>query len=550
MPHFQMRCNLAAAIFPFAAEFSGRTIIVPQYDQNYERTLVSSADTDKDRGIPQAYYLHNVMPTSQGFQSISFDQVIAAMAGAPTDFDNAFTMQDINANRFIWVPSTGKNYVYDGVVGAWASVSPVLPGVLPANVICTVAYINGETYTFYEGYGCFKYNATTKVFDVVTLTGLSTVDIKGITAANGYLIAWTKNSVAWSSTVDPTDFVPSLTTGAGGGSIQDIEGEIVVCLAISDGFIVYCERNAVGAKYTGNIQLPFFFKEVNGSGGLVSPEQVSWTSNLTEHYAWTTVGIQKIDKSNAILVTPEATDFLSSQIFEDFNETTLELTTEYLTSPLYTAVTIVADRYIVLSYGKNRPDFTHALVYDLALKRWGKLKITHRDVFQYNSPNLYGAITYGTLGNTGVTYGGFGLSTYGDLNSRISNSELPKKTLAFLQSDGTVVTVNFNASNAAANGVLMIGKFQLSRSRLITHQTTEVESVAKTVANFKLYLLVTLDGKTFEPIVEVTERPGRKPTALTRRFDKRISGINFSPLLIGAFNLNCMLEEMTMHGDR
>ena len=54
--------------------------------------------------------------------------------------------------------------------------------------------------------------------------------VVGITQSTGYMIAWTKNTVAWSSTIDPTDFVPDSLTGAGGGGVEEVKGAINYCI--------------------------------------------------------------------------------------------------------------------------------------------------------------------------------------------------------------------------------------------------------------------------------------------------------------------------------
>lgn len=553
MARYKLRCNLSAAIFPFASDFEGRTIIVPQYDQNYDKSLAATADTDKDKGIPRVYYMHNCMPTAQGFQAVDYTQQIAAMLGAPTDFDKSFSLQNPDANRFLFSPSAGKNYVFDRRVGTWASVNPLVPGTVDDNVLVTSAYIEGETYIYYSGKGCYKYNATTKAMDAVVLIGLVVADVLGICAGSGYLIAWTENAVAWSSTINPLDFTPDVDTGAGGGNVADIKGAIVVCLPIIGGFCVYCEKNIVGATYTGNIQFPFFFKEVGGSGGLVSPDQVSWQANNNEHYAWTTQGLQKVDKTNAVAAFPDVTDFLAAQIFEDWNSATEQLSTTYLSSQLYVKLTLIGNRYLVISYGVQSPELTHALIYDFSLKRWGKVKVQHRDCFQYNEPNIFGILTYGDLANANWLYGDFGISTYGNLDTRISQVDKPKKSIAFLQADGTVVTVNFDVGNIAALGVLMIGKFQFVRTELLTHQVSEVENARNTAVNFTLKLIHTLDGKTHMPVTAMTQLPvpqGSPASLLTRRYAKELTGVNHTLLFQGAFNLVSVQPEFTRAGQQ
>lgn len=545
MAHTTIRINLSSVIFPFASDLWGRSVIVPQYDQNFDRSLVSSAETEKDRGIPQAFYMHNVMPTEQGYQAIGYETKIVGLAGA-TDFDAAFTLQSPNDARSIFVPAAGKNYIYDATVGVWTSVSALGAGVVPNNVMVTTAFIQGETYIYFANNGCYKYGNTDSPKDLipVILAGLDPTQVLGITAANGYMIAWTVNSIAWSNATVPTDFTPSLITGAGGGGVNDVKGNINFVMSITGGIMIYCERNVVGGTYTGNARFPYVFVEVPGSAGVNSPEQVSWQSNLSEHYVWSTAGLQVLSRSGAKNIYPEATDFLSAKIFEDFDETTLTLKQSFLGSQLNIKVGIVGTRYAVISYGVSAPDYTHALVYDITLKRWGKLRITHRDCFEWPEPNLYGSLTYGQLAN--FTYGQLANVTYGQLNTVLNIEPLVRKQIAFLQADGTVQTVNFDLSEAAADGVLLLGKFQFMRNKRIIHQHTDVETVLNSNA-FNFYIVPTQDGKTLD-----TPVPGfigwiKKAT---RRYLKRLDCFNYSLLCVGAFHMVSIETDFTQGGDR
>jgi hypothetical protein len=543
--HYTMRCNLAAAIFPFATDLWGRSIIVPQYDQNYDRTIVSPSDTDKDKGIPQAFYMHNCMPTSHGFQAVGYTQKLPAMAGAPTDFDAAFPIQNSDLARFIFVPALGKNYIWDQAVGAWASISPIAAGLVPSNVIVTVAQVQSQSYIWYQGIGGYTYNDTTKLLASVALIGLVATAVKGITGATGYLIAWDDTTVVWSSAINVLDFTPSLVTGAGGGSIAEAKGRIICCLPINSGFVVYCEKNIVVAKYSGNIRFPFIFAELPGSAGITSPEQVSWQSNLEEHYAWTTAGVMKVSKSAATPLFPEITDFLSMKFFEDFDEVTRTFSSQKLGTVLNAKVTAIAARFLVFSYGVNYPDYTHALVFDLVLKRWGKLKITHRDCFQWNVPQLYGTITYDQLAAANVLYGDLDQTTYDDFNSSIKIAEEPRGTIAFLQQDGTVKTVDFSLYGSTQSGVLMLGKFQFMRNQRIQHQASEVETLESS-GTFATYIVTSQDGKTLDtPVAAYLQ----KNSAKMRRYLKRKDGANLSLLFIGAFSMVTTLLEFTRGGD-
>lgn len=544
MAHDSIRVNLSSVIFPFETDLWGRSIIVPQYDQNFDRSLVSSAETEKDRGIPQAFYMHNVMPTEQGYQAVGYDTKIAGIGA--TDFDDAFPLQSPNDARSIFVPAAGKNYIYDATVGTWTSVSALAAGAVATDVLVTTAFIQGETYIFFANVGCFKYGNADSPKDLVpvALTGLTVANVKGITAANGYMIAWDSSSLAWSSSTTPTDFTPSLVTGAGGGQVNDVRGNIEFVKPITGGILIYCERNVIGGTYTGNARFPYIFVEVPGSAGIITPQLVSWQANISQHYVWSSAGLQVLSRSGAQNIYPEATDFLSALIFEDFNEQTLAFSTTYLGSPLNIKMALIGTRYVVISYGIGTPDFTHALVYDITLKRWGKLRITHRCCFEWNAPNLYGAVTYGQLAN--FQYGDLANVTYGDLNTVVNIEPQVRKQIAFLQGDGTVKTVNFDLAQTSADGVMVLGKYKFRRNRRIVHQFSDIDNVKNGNA-FQFYILPTNDGKTLLPPVTGFLK---KAAPMTRRYLKRLDAFNYSLLFIGAFHLVTVVTDFTEGGDR
>lgn len=536
-----------ANFFPLATELWGRSIIVPGLDENYERVMVSTADISKDKGIPQSFYMHNCMPTAHGYQAIGWDKVTEALANSG-DFDFTFPIQNVNLNRFIYVPAQGKNYIWNATLGTWTSVSPFPPGLIPFGTLITVAFVQGQSYIYIDGLGCYIYDEVNEILVPQVFTGVNAANIHGICAANGYLIIWNDTAVAWSSTINPLDFSPSLITGAGGGNINDAKGAIVACLPIANGFIVYCKQNAVGAKYSGNINFPFSFYELSGSGGITSPEDVSWQANLGYHYAWTTFGLQQLDLNSAAFVFPEVSDFLSALIYEDFDETSQTFTTTYTTSPLTVKLTVVEDGYLIISYGIAGGPFTYALIYDMNLQRWGKVKVTHVDVYQWNTPNIYGVITWTQL--LGTSWFQLGPTTWNQLFMLQNSPDLVRKTIAFIDQNGKSSLMNFDLSEIEADGVLLLGKYQFQRNKRILHQVSEVE-VVEPGLQFSLTILPTYDGKTFVkglPAVQIPV-PGQDATmAKTKRMAAMIEGQNVSLLFTGAFNLTSVVSDFTSGG--
>ena len=515
--------------------------MVPDQDENFDR--YNAANTTPDKGVPQVFYMHNIMPIAGGFQSVGYIQQLPGMSGH-TDFDTCFNLYTSNQANFLFVPSQGANYVYDGLVGNWASNNPLPAGAVPANVLVTTAYVNGVTYIYYANYGCFTYNDTTQQLVPVTLTGLTAANVIGICAANGYMIAWTTNSVAWSSLSDPTNFIPSVQTGAGGGSVQDAKGTINFCVAIAGGFLVCCQRNIVGASFTNNSSWPYQIVESQGSGGIATIDQIAYQTNLPYMVAMTTAGLQQVSLTSSMPTMPEVSDFLTAQLFEDFSETTLTFTQTFLGSQLAIKLASVSDRFIVLSYGQQAPNFTHAIIYDIGLNRYGKLKLSHRSVFSYNNPAPYGLITYSQLLNTPIS--ALGQITYSQFFTSMQLAVTPKQNLAFMQQDGTIQLIDFELGENSSDGVFIIGKFQFKRGNVLVHHWTDVETV-NAASTFEMYLLPTFDGKDFAAAVPTTMIVNGN---LTRRQAARYTATNISLCIIGAYNLTSLTIDFTVGGSR
>lgn len=554
MAHQWIRANLASAIFPFETDLAGRTVIVAGLDENYSY-LDQLGEPIKDRGIPQVYYMHNCLPTPQGYQSVGYATMIPGIVGSANDFDTIIPLDYISpqVSRFLLAPAAGKNYVHDSATGGWISVNPVAAGTLDENILVTYGYLNGVTYFMYAKYGIFTYTPASPgppAMVAVTPTSLTIANTVGIVAALGYLIAFDENgNFAW--TLNPADFTPSLITGAGGGQVQYCQGKVKFAVPISGGFMIYCERNVVSAQYTGNINFPWTFKEVRGSGGVSQIEDVTFQSNSGYHYAWTTAGMQKLTVDIAAPVFPEVTSFIAGLTYEDFDEATLTFSQKFLNTPLFTELAFVANRWFVLSYGLSNDNYSFALVFDDALQRWGKLKLNHRRCFEWTAPNLYGAVTYGSFAaaNPVVTYGDLWNTTYGQLNTTVNIAEQAEKNLGFLQQDGTVVIVNMDLSEQTADGVLMLGKFQLQRNKFLVHQRTDVNNVE--IGNkFDFYIVPTLDGQNFQTPIKISAAPnlilgGPK----LWRMGAEVTGQNISLLAIGAFNMVSLQMDWMLGGD-
>lgn len=541
MSQITFSANLAADDFPLLSQLQSRTVIVGKIDQDYELDVNAAQKLQKERRLPQAYYAHDVMPSGQGYQSVGYIQKIAKHPTA-ADFRGAFVLRDPLENKTLYSPAGGKNYTWDRNFNEWRSINPLLS--VETNLV-TVAYLNGETYIFYEKIGCFKYNKTTQLYESVVLTGLVVANINGICAAQGFLLAWDDlNFIYRSQPASPLNFTPDSALGSGAGIPEDIRGKIVVVLPIANGYIVYTTANMVAAVFQTNIRYPFNYKEISGSSGVVSADHVSWQDNIGDHYAWTIAGLQKVNKSQAIPIFPEVTDFLIAKIFEDYNTTTDAFEITKLSSQLSTQITVVGSRYVVISFGISDTLFTHAIIYDLAFKRFGKLKIDHIDCFTYVVPNLSGDITWDMFAD--LSWSDIGDTTWAELATQLRTQETPKEILGFLGIDGLVSIVNFDLVQTNNLGVIIFGKYQYVRDRLITLDSVDLENI-DVGANFLLTHLVSLDGKTttFKNNLFLKVSVDGLRTYNTIR--PQNTGKNHTLIGKGTFNLTSM--EMKFHQD-
>lgn len=505
MSQITYRGNLSAASFPFLAENFGRSVIIPQYDNTFNRQIQSAEDTDKDIGIPQIYYCHNVMPHPQGFQSIGY---IPLIPGGLANFKQIEILQDSGDNKvFLGITTLGQFYVSSG--STW-----VFKATFPIGQI-TVAHVSGVSYIYIQGYGCLFYDFAAQVFTGINLIGLTIAGPTGtigICPSGGYLVAWNSTAVAWSSLIDPTDFVPSLVTGAGGGSVEGAKGNITFVVPHLLGFIVYTSANAVAAVASGNTRFPFNFREIVSSGGLGSLTLIAADANSGNHYAYTTDGMQLISTSTAQTVYPEITDFIAGKLFEDFDESTNLFSSVALTSTMQKRINVISSRYLVISYGVT--SLTHALIYDLVQKRYGKVKIPHVDTFEYQLPNV--AVT-----------------------------ETPRQSIGFLQIDGTLQVIDFSVSSVLSNGVLILGKYQFVRPRLLQMDEIALENI-RVGANYSLTLFTALDGKNYTQSTPYLDLAA----GLFRRYKTRAVGINHSLLHKGAFEICSLVLVFNIHGKR
>lgn len=532
----EFRVNTQQAYIPLLSSWVGPNVLQSSArDKQFvvRSNYVGSTQIDKDIGIPMLLYAENVLPTSQGFQSIGFKDKIPPLPGEL--FDSAIPLRMGRENNILLSPSEGKNFVSRN--NYW--ISNALPN--RRSGIVTVAYSTLRSFIFYQRQEAYEYDETTNSIVGVTLNGLDEKNIDGITAANNLVIAWNDTTIFWSSTIDPTDFVPSLSSGAGSENPSPVRGKIVACLPVADGFIIYTTANAVYAAWSGNIRFPWTFTEIKGSAGITNPDHVTYESNYDGHFAWTTDGLQMVTQSGAKMFFPELTDFLTAKKVEEFvgvnkdsqrfyNEASVQFNSQSqdwgsrpakeailqeftLTEQPWIKLALVGSRFLIISYGyRARRVFDYAIVYDLALQRFGKLKISHVDAFHY----------------------------YHQVNETVQ----AKEAIAFLYQDGRVQIADF-ASTANDFGVFIFGKIKDVQGRGL--ELLEYDISIDGPYSVKSFALVSYDDTNHIYPKESMELIKARNYS---RYGCHVSGSSLGLCVTGTFSITSMRFEVNIGGDR
>lgn len=381
-----IKAKLTQAGFPFNfSEIAGTVLAPNSLDQNLQASGEQVA-----LEVPQAYFMQNVLPVARGLQSAHFARVLKPHT-YPTYLEEVHTLRDASGSVALYSPAGGQNLIYTKSTGAWTAFP--LPAELAPSPV-TVAHLKGTSYVCYEGTGVFTYDFTTDTFAQVTLLGVDPASVLGVCAANQYLLLYTGQYVAWSNPLNPLDFVPAVG-GAGQSAILANRSEIVVCLPVTEGFIVYTSYNAIFGSYSGNPNVPFYFREIPNSSGIESPEHATGESTGAGHVAWTSSGFMQVASKQAQLIWPELSSAIADGLYSVHGSA--DYPTVMHKQSLAVKVSTVGSRYYVVSV-KDRisgvADYPVAYVYDLALDRWGRLDIPHIDFFEYRAPEFSAALTY------------------------------------------------------------------------------------------------------------------------------------------------------------
>lgn len=524
MAQIPYRANLSAAIFPMTLARSGRSVIIPQADQNFNRSIDSPDDSNRDVGIPQIIYGENILPTADGYQSVGYTVGASlGLAVVPWKFITATGVLGAAKNIIFAIAGGNIKISTTGLVWLNAVIVGTVPPTINSNI--STATVRGNCYLQVDS-EIYLFNPIGPTFTNVSATFLPVGILSGlynICASYNYLILLKNDGVVyWSSTTTPTDFTPSLISGAGSGAVNNISGYPVKLKSAATGFFVYCTGNIISARYTGNARYPWRFEPIPGSEGIFAEDKVAGEIADSNQVALSSAGvILNVTADVCTIIAQEVGEFLTRLKYRDrfdyaTNTFSVQDSTNFLDGQL--RISYLMDRYIIVSLRNDLTTtlYTEAIVYDVMFKRYGKFNVRHSYVVDV------------------------------DVNGTSGPEPRALYFIEAITGNSKLLSLDVNDPTVDFQGVLVLGKFQYVRSRFlaldeISVESAQLPSLVPTIdRNFELYTIPTLDGKTFLP-VETPYLVSSQSTGAVQTYYSTTEGKNISILIKGNFDL-CSVE--------
>lgn len=342
-------------------------------------------------GKVKLVYAENVLPTTNGYTGVHFRTVFRPNVYYGCDHLHLLYNEDGTTSYF--VPNKGQCLILDDASSSSWKLYPL--GNFAGSP--SVATVLGRTFICWPGQGVFEYNKTAQTLAPIPLHGIFSSNLVAITSSYNYLIATDGQLIYWSSSINPQEFTPLLTTGAGSAIPQARETRIRYLTPATGGFHIHTSSGMIFGKFTSTEQLPWVFEAVSNAGGYINNEM------LAPEFAITTVGLQTIrgPQASSLAFPPleqkEVYSFVGLGPFtsefgqEGFSRESQAWGSKLVgpnflerhTLPLLPKVKLFRhkDKYLVLSISiRSNGIYDIAYVYDLQLKRFGVLNIPHVDV--------------------------------------------------------------------------------------------------------------------------------------------------------------------------
>lgn len=542
--------------FPFLYRNASRGVLQPGLDPvsrlpgNFPGTYDSS-----DYNTIQMLYCENVLPTVDGLASVAFVDTIPptfgnVLIGGGGGMDRFYVMRTADETAYIFGLAQQTGYTWDPVRAEWTSNFYTFTDISEKSV--STSYVAGRSFLLIEGLAYLEFGSGGWASPGLSLPpGYNFSDLVAGCGASNYAVLATDTEILWSTLSDVLEF-NDIDQGSGRQTPIDLKGKIRAMIPIAGGFIIYTTKNAVAAFFTNNAASPFLFKEVNGSAGVVSDQEVTGDANMNYHYTYGQAGLQKVSLQKAESILPACADFLSGTAYDTWNTTT-HLVEQVDGVQSKVRLYLALSRYLCISYGYATTHFKYALIYDLLLERWGKIKLDHVDIGTLpwlDEAGILRPILINELG-LGIQYYPDAIQDLAysvpDPDSAITNVNW-RDTLGFLQFDGTIKGIRVETAgedNATGLGIVVIGHVQVTRGRTVTLQDLQLDGMH----SGDVYILTSDPGHGYnrDAAVAATLQIDRTDY---KTYRKRVTAENFDVAVKGSFMLTNAVVETTVHGSR
>jgi hypothetical protein len=545
MASTKFKLPVSLAKFPFLYAKASRSVVLGSSDvANRSPLSLYGNSANVDYNIPQMLFCENMWPSDTGMFSVGLEFLNTATVNS--DFDRAIVLRDSLTGFALFSPANGKNYFYRPSYGGWLQKNAIVPTV--ANGRVTTAFVDGRTFIFYEKQTMFEWIWGTDSLNGTAVTwpaGVANANILGICAAGNYLIAYGEEAIYWSSLSNPMDFAAP-NSGAGNQIPNQLRGPIRTVEPFADGFIIYTNRNAVAAQATNDATRPWAFREIRDCGGLEGQEQVTADSPASGHYTVGAYGLQFVTTQRAESVLPDAADFLVGREIELWNYSTKRIEGWSANLDRYPRLNFIDGRYLFISYGWKDGAYQLALMYDLQLQRWGKIRCPHVDICALAGLSMFSSLDAGYT----AAFAG--------------SQRMLRENILLLQPNGELQRIipfsGFRVPFALptrhnSNGVVIFGHIKLTRGRWATFQKLLVDGVRFFVDPTGAYpipeayilpALRDMPDATTTPYQLTAEYTAGRSAAWVGRY----TADSFDLCIEGRMDLTTVQVEVTGHGSR
>lgn len=225
-------------------------------------------------------YIADALPTENGYASVSYEKTRAVKLGRY--YDKLEWLTDCKGNELLYRYSTLSVHSTPHT----ASVGHLL------------WFDSGEVF-----------NTSMASVQVLGIDAGKVVQAIGV---SNRLIAHDGKWLYWSGSVNPLDFTPSLSTGAGSsGHTADI-GKIVTLVPHPDGFFVLGTRGGLFAKCTGDVQLPFVLSVVDEFSGIETSDWIQYSYIAGTYLCYSNTGLCRLSPQKAEYDNFDYSDALES----------------------------------------------------------------------------------------------------------------------------------------------------------------------------------------------------------------------------------------------